>query len=1011
MNSMPLNSIYRIIYPTMSVFQKTMRFGAFMLCLCLGCRFVEGAAQFSATTNRQEISTFILGEPIVITFAVKGATEPSLNVEIKVTDEYNQVIETKQLPLEINAQNGTAIYNAPNGKYGFYRIYAKLSNGVTLPEVGSRFAGMITYCVVVDPTRRALYPSEESYFGMQGGFSQKTLKLLPYLGVRWVMDGGYAWNRNDAARPGEFAEKLTATKAGGRSIPPPVNETFTAEKAIVNGKPVDWKLYASACQILAAPKWAWLVDKPSSNGCGGAISPDAEPKASEYAELVGHTLSKNYPDESRHVYEITWEPMYPWGYTGTPDNLVNTYKIAYEALHNADPKAVIVGPASAGLDTLEWHEELFKRGLGRYLDGVSIHPYQKLPPERNGMIRTVRKLKEIIRKYSGKDIPLYGTESGYARGGSVDEDLFQAYGLIRHNLIFMGEGARSNFAFYIHDIVENGSAGYGYFYSLSPKNKNGNLDFGSPTVAPKPIAPAFAAMSYLLDGHGSAGPIDWMGGTSYGYVYDRPDDIVMALWDYGDTPREVSLPVGVEKVEVFDWMGNAQSVACIKGVFKTTLTQAPIYVKGVSAKLWGRNAFRPLKLKENPVRTYPGDLLTIDGTVQLPSGNIDNATLTIEFDKALQIQPITQGIKAKAGKRIPFKAEVPLNAKIAPGNYGISVYLKDNGNAIAGTGTTVEIQPAVTVDGIKPLFKGSAPCGVEVALQNRKNTPCNGTLDVTIKGVPETHKNVGFVIAPQQTLRKQIDYPDLVVSPLSKYDAKAEVLFDNGAVITSAHSIDFLPAMKLSAPPVIDGTLDEWRKLSSYKLKGVPFVVRSAKYYAGASADFRCAWDKNALYMTWEVREENIFLPVSHQLLWKGESIQFAIDLDNAKKTVDTGNGVADREAHRFTSLDIALTSDGPTAWCNKGATGGLNPNEVIPQEKLKLSVARTGDHELIYEVAVPWSSLGADLAPKTGDSIGISVEIHNLNKADQGAPSALGFGNIHDFKNQMTLILVDPQN
>ena len=68
--------------------------------------------------------------------------------------------------------------------------------------------------------------------------------------------------------------------------------------------------------------------------------------------------------------------------------------------------------------------------------------------------------------------------------------------------------------------------------------------------------PAYAAMSRLLEGHKSAGVIDWLGHTALGYAYERGNEIILALWDYGDKPRTVSMPVGVTHVTICDWMGN-----------------------------------------------------------------------------------------------------------------------------------------------------------------------------------------------------------------------------------------------------------------------------------------------------------------------------------------------------------------------------------------------------------------------------------------------------------------------
>ena len=95
-------------------------------------------------------------------------------------------------------------------------------------------------------------------------------------------------------------------------------------------------------------------------------------------------------------------------------------------------------------------------------------------------------------------------------------------------------------------------------------------------ASPRPIAPAYAAQSLLLDGHDSVGAIEWLGSTAWGYAFERDGKITLALWDFGDEKREVSLPTGVREVQVYDWMGNATPTACPMGSTTVVLGPEPI---------------------------------------------------------------------------------------------------------------------------------------------------------------------------------------------------------------------------------------------------------------------------------------------------------------------------------------------------------------------------------------------------------------------------------------------------
>ncbi|MEO1995998.1 MAG: hypothetical protein ABGZ17_12055, partial [Planctomycetaceae bacterium] len=222
---------------------------------------------------------------------------------------------------------------------------------------------------------------------------------------------------------------------------------------------------------------------------------------------------------------------------------------------------------------------VLSKGLGRYLDGYSVHPYlSRRPydpgdlgktPEQNGLIEGLRAIKALVRKHTGKDLPLFATELGFNDDGDPSQELLQARAHVRSSLILLGEGYRFHMPFSTY------LPGYGFYDSLSGSS------YFPERAAPKSVVPAYAAMTFLIDGHTSSGPIQGLGPAAWGYRYRGPDDSIQALWS--EHPRRVSVAVSGEQVEVFDWMGNGRSMATTAGKIEVTIGPHPLYIKTASA--------------------------------------------------------------------------------------------------------------------------------------------------------------------------------------------------------------------------------------------------------------------------------------------------------------------------------------------------------------------------------------------------------------------------------------------
>ncbi len=84
-----------------------------------------------------------------------------------------------------------------------------------------------------------------------------------------------------------------------------------------------------------------------------------------------------------------------------------------QAVHKADPHALYVGPALAGMDR-PWLERILQDGVLKEFDAITVHPYRRTPPET--VAADYANFRQLIAHYApaGKVIPLISGEWGYS---------------------------------------------------------------------------------------------------------------------------------------------------------------------------------------------------------------------------------------------------------------------------------------------------------------------------------------------------------------------------------------------------------------------------------------------------------------------------------------------------------------------------------------------------------------------------------------------------------------------
>ena len=127
------------------------------------------------------------------------------------------------------------------------------------------------------------------------------------------------------------------------------------------------------------------------------------------SNLVNRYKNKNI------YYEIWNEPDYAgrWSpHTDSEKTYTNLVKEIYPVIKENDPTSTVCSPALTTRHDTTWFENACKCGLLNYTDKISLHLYTNEMPENIYQLY-ISKYKNIIYRYSKRNIPLIFSEFGY----------------------------------------------------------------------------------------------------------------------------------------------------------------------------------------------------------------------------------------------------------------------------------------------------------------------------------------------------------------------------------------------------------------------------------------------------------------------------------------------------------------------------------------------------------------------------------------------------------------------
>lgn len=547
---------------------------------------VEATSLAAMTPAHEGYSIFRPDEKVEILFTVDHKKEePADTIAWDLRDWRDQSVKTGQLELPAGENTATAKLHFEALPAGYYALSARrASNGDTLPAMGSRPKGILSFGILPPIEPLALQSGDDSRFGMYGTNFIRTREWLkgdPFdplydlLGVRWV-EINRSWSRQEPNQEGEYQPR-TQDPSGTEGSYRAVHKLGTL--VAVTGIP-NW-----------AVAWPAGVTPPAKESMLNHAYPPKD--MNQYATYLRKIAREQYDSRKAYFpymkhtyYMIHHEP--DWHWKGTDAEFIDMYKTAHKALHEGDPDALLIGPRfgvlAKGVSELE---RLLPQGLGEHLDGLATHMYYLPPrltvtPEQAGTIENFRRLRALAKKYLKPDALMAQMEWGVRYVESYDDlspDIFRQHAaqFVRGHLIALGEGMNLTFMFYSSDY--SGEPGYGVTYNLTMPEPN----FGAIATSPKPAAMAVAAMTRLLEGTRTIGPIA-TDSEIVAYSFKRNDRIVSAMWapKATDVAIDTRWNVQDQSIELIDTMGNTRKVTPVGGAVKIQLGFEPVYVLSAS---------------------------------------------------------------------------------------------------------------------------------------------------------------------------------------------------------------------------------------------------------------------------------------------------------------------------------------------------------------------------------------------------------------------------------------------
>lgn len=248
---------------------------------------------------------------------------------------------------------------------------------------------------------------------------------------------------------------------------------------------------------------------------------------------------------------------------GSAEQYFPLLKYAYEGIKEGNPNAKLIGMVTSWCN-LNFIKTVIALGGDKYLDAISVHPYTwSYTPEQFDLMNEIKKVRDYMDSAGMKDKELIITELGY-------------YGFV---------GREQQASNYVRTLALNKTCGVAdkfYFFRYATPSKNvAHEDFGliygradnTPFAAHQAVPALSNYNSIMTDAQYEKTIAD----GCYQYKLKDGRRCIM-LWS--DTPKNVSLNLGVSTVTLGDMYGNEQTLVSPSGEYTFSATTNISYIMG-----------------------------------------------------------------------------------------------------------------------------------------------------------------------------------------------------------------------------------------------------------------------------------------------------------------------------------------------------------------------------------------------------------------------------------------------
>jgi len=830
----------------------------------------------------------------------------------------------------------------PTDRFGFFRARVKTASGTALAKQGSCPAGCLTYAVVRAMDERPKLTEDECFFGAYGNGPGD---VTAWLGMH--LNFGASIPTADPVRAAEAKVRRSQAAWAHWGTAPPGNTHFL--------------------NAFCSPE-ARRFMKATTENRREAFRVLRDPEGRRhYVETYRKFVTacrEQFPDR-RRIYECQLEPDIN---VDRPEQIVDAFAAVYDAIHEVDPEGLVAGPDYSTVMDVEAHRKIFELGIARYIDVFALHPYCSYPPEPGGFIRRLRATDQIVEKAKGRPIMKVATEGGFATPATKEGELLQMNGLVRKQLILLGEGYQFSYAFYPHDygndFGDDHDGDYGFTYNLHLAQTGQSTPqqrWGISRVSPRPVAPALAAASWYLDGKRPVSCIDYLGGGTHGYAYaDKSNAVVLALWNYGGGTAEVDLPVGCASLRVADHMGNERTAEAPGGILHLTLGASPVYVLEPAREIWGRGARRAVSLASGDLDVAAGDTFELRGTAA------ERGTVELCANRPFGLAGERRAVEAGA-----FSFRIPVPDSLAEGDYPVMVRFHDAQGRLASiAGKGVSVRAPVAVLSAEPTC-AKGVFGLRVTVENLTAEARRVTLGTRVLGVPEARRTQTAEIPARSRATVDFAFPGMAAVPFEFRALELTTGLPDGRRWVQNRKFNFLAAAH------VPGGLAAWTNVA----------------YQAFADDVRLAfaWNADGLMVDALVDDDAFANEQTMFYTWSGDSIQFAFASTILEKS--SANNLRDVLQEAYTEQTLALARGRAEVYRTvtfdpvrfpAGVTGeGVIPEADVPREIARQELPGGGTR-VRYRALFPWRFLNRGDV-KAGESAFFSACI---NDWDPGRPS-----------------------